>query len=127
MTENNEENNKNFDENKENNYKNITFLEYFYKKYIEKSITRSIAYTLYPDIDLKEEQKSQNKILTRNEFINSLSFSDWYDTYGFYTVRNIKINSINIYLYLFLLIFCYYSQHQFPVYYTKNIVFKMPY
>ena len=82
MADSNKESDNDFNENQENSYKNITFLEYFYTKHIERPLARSFVSSLYQNTDFKEEQKTQDKILTRDEFIDSLSFSDWFDLYA---------------------------------------------
>lgn len=88
---------------KNDNYINITFREYFYKKYIDRTISEGIYSVLYANTNVSEQQETQNSISKRDKFIYSLSFKDWFDLYGIYTFRKIK-NRIFKYIFVFVLI-----------------------
>ena len=93
--------------NENENYKNITFIEYFFKKYLDRTIADNVASVLYSNTNTnsnsQEQQEPQISISKRDKFIYSLSFQEWFDLYGIYTLRKIK-NKFLKYLFVFILI-----------------------
>lgn len=80
-----------------NDYKNITLREWFYEKLIKK-----LFGLIFTSNTINIDDTGINAISERQNFINNLSFFEWYDLYGKYTLKNTSKKIIKRIIQLFL-------------------------